>query len=178
MRIFRVALTLLLLAMPALVARPAAAAPTDEIADALAQGAEKPTITPDSLPADFARLARFVRHDAAGMVLFTDGGSTDGYVRHAQAHFDTAQAPGKEQSGIPLFSVALELVDQPDFSFEGLAAALEQRLGTPSSRSDQTGATFRTWELKQPAGRTVTVARAQASDNGDPITIVQIMQKR
>jgi hypothetical protein len=178
MRIFAYGLMLLLLAIPALLARPAAGAAVDEIADALVQAAEKPTITPDSLPADFARLARFVRHDASGMVLFTDGGSTDGYVRHAQAHFDTAPAAANGPGALPLFSLAFEFVDQPDFSFDGLAAALEQRLGTPSARSDQTGATFRTWQLKQPAGRTVTIARAQASDNGDPITIVQMMQSR
>ena len=154
----------------------AAAAPTDDIADVLAEAGRQP-ITPDTLPTDFARLTKFVRHDGNGMVLFTDGGPTDGYVRHAEARFDISKAPVNGPS-TPLFSVAFELVDQPDFTFEGLASALEQRLGTPSASSNQAGATFRTWLLKAPEGRSYTVARAAASDNGDPITIVQLLQKR
>jgi hypothetical protein len=156
----------------------AQAAATDDIADALVSSGKKAEITPESLPNDFARLTRFVRHDGNGMVLFSDGGSTDGYVRHAQAHFDTARVPRAGNDKIPLFSVAFELVDQPDFSFEGLSSALEQRLGTPSLSSNQAGATFRTWLLKDPDGRNFTIARAQASDNGDPITVVQVMQNR
>jgi hypothetical protein len=163
----------------------AVAAPADDIADVLVQDVRKPTITPDTLSADFARLTRFVRHDASGMVLFTDGGSTDGYVRHAMANF-YSPAPAKaskdaktaDATNMPLFLVAFEFSDQPDFSFDGLAAALAQRLGAPSSRSDQSGATFRTWSFQQPAGRSLTLARAQASDNGDPIAVVRIMQNR
>jgi hypothetical protein len=79
---------------------------------------------------------------------------------------------------MPLFSVALELASQPDFTFEGLSSALEQRLGTPTTSSNQPGATFRTWLLKQPDGRSFTIARAQGSDNGDPVTIVHLIQKR
>jgi hypothetical protein len=154
------------------------ASATDDIADVLVTAGKKADITPESLPGDFARLTRFVRHEGNGMVLFSDGGSTDGYVRHAQAHFDISRTPRAGADKIPLFSVAFELVDQPDFSFEGLASALEQRLGTPSVSSNQTGATFRTWLLKNPDGRNFTIARTQASDNGDPITIVQIMQNR
>jgi hypothetical protein len=154
------------------------ASPTDDVADALVLAGKKPDITPDSLPNEFARLTRFVRHEGNGMVLFSDGGSTDGYVRHAQARFDTSRAPRAGTDKIPVFSVAFELVDQSDFSFEGLASALEQRLGTPSVSSNQTGGTFRTWLLKNPDGRSFTVARAQASDNGDPITVVQVMQNR
>jgi hypothetical protein len=152
------------------------AAPTDDIADALVQAGAKP-ITAESLPDDFARLTKFVRHEANGMVLYTDGGSTDGYIRHAQAHFDVGALPHGGEA-MPLFSVAFELVDQPGFTFDGLAAALEQRLGTPSISSNQIGAIFRTWLLKQPEGRSFTLAQAQASDNGDPITIVQLIQKR
>ncbi len=158
------------------LACPAFAAPTDDIADALVQAGTKP-ITADSLPSDFARLTKFVRHDANGMVLFTDGGSTDGYVRHAQAHYDIAALP-HGGAAMPLFSVAFELVNQQDFTFEGLASALEQRLGTPSVSSNQAGAVFRTWLLKQPDGRSFTLAQAQASDNGDPVTVVQLIQKR
>jgi len=154
----------------------AGAAPTDDIADALVAGAHQP-ITADSLPTDFARLAKFVRHEANGMVLFTDGGPTDGYVRHAQAQFDIATIPHGGPT-MPLFSVAFELVDQPGFTFDGLAAAMEQRLGTPSVSSNQAGAIFRTWLLKEPAGRSVTIAQAQASDNGDRITVVDMIQKR
>jgi prepilin-type processing-associated H-X9-DG protein len=175
MRIFAAALAALAVAH---VTASALAAPVDDIADVLIQDAEKPAITQDSLPADFARLTRFVRHDGGGMVLFTDGGSTDGYVRHAMAHFDTRAAQGKGIQGVPLFLVAFELVDQPDFTFDGLSAALEQRLGPPTTRSNQSGATFRTWQLPQLEGRSLTVARAQASDNGDPITVAQIMQNR
>jgi hypothetical protein len=151
------------------------AAPADDLADALVQGGTK-AITADSLPQDFARLTKFVRHDGNGMILFSDGGMTDGYVRHAQARFDTKTGP---QTGakMPLFSVAFELVNQDDLSFEGLAAALAQRLGTPSATSNQAGAVFRTWLLKQPEGRSLTIATSQASDNGDPITIVQLIQK-
>jgi hypothetical protein len=156
----------------------AQAAATDDVADALVLAGKKADLTPDSLPNDFARLTRFVRHEGNGMVLFSDGGSTDGYVRHAQARFDTSRAPRAGADKIPQFSVAFELVDQPDFSFEGLSSALEQRLGTPSVSSNQTGSTFRTWLLKDPDGRSFTVARAQASDNGDPITVVQVMQNR
>jgi hypothetical protein len=79
---------------------------------------------------------------------------------------------------MPLFSVAFELASQPDFTFEGLSSALEQRLGTPTTSSNQAGATFRTWLLKQPDGRSFTIARAQGSDNGDPVTIVHLIQKR
>jgi hypothetical protein len=160
-----------------LLAGPAESAPTDDIADVLVQAAHKPEITVGSLPDDFLRLTRFVRHDGNGMVLFSDGGATDGYVRHAQAHFDTAPAatgPGTA----PLFSVALEFVSQPGFTFEGLSSALEQRLGTPSLSSNQTGATFRTWLLKQPGGRSLQVASAHGSDNGDPVTVVYIIQDR
>jgi hypothetical protein len=153
----------------------ASAAPTDDIADALVQGGTK-TITADSLPSDFARLTKFVRHDGNGMVLFSDGGMTDGYVRHAQARFDISSGP-RAGAKMPLFSVAFELVNQENFTFEGLAAALAQRLGTPSASSNQTGAVFRTWLLKEPEGRSFTVATSQASDNGDPITIVQLIQK-
>jgi len=167
-----------LLAFSGLGISSAHAAPADDVADALVSAGKKADITPDSLPSDFARLTRFVRHEGNGMVLFSDGGSTDGYVRHAQAHFDISHAPRAGADKIPLFSVAFELVDQADFSFEGLSSALEQRLGTPTVSSNQTGATFRTWLLKDPAGRNFTIARSQASDNGDPITIVQVMQNR
>ena len=155
----------------------ALAAPADDIADALNVALAKP-ITADSLPNDFARLTRFVRHDSSNMVLFTDGGSTDGYVRHAQAHFDISAAPRAAGSTDPLFTIAFELVEQPDFTFSGFAAALDRRLGTPATSSTQPGAVFRRWLLKAPAGRSLTLAQAQASDNGDPITIVQIMQAR
>ena len=82
------------------------------------------------------------------MVLFTDGGPTDGYVRHAQAQFDISAVP-HEGPAMPLFSVAFELADQPSFTFDGLAAAMEQRLGTPNLSSNQAGAIFRTWLLKE-----------------------------
>ena len=155
----------------------AAAAPTDDIADALVAAGSKPQITADSLPGDFARLTKFTRHEANGMVIFADGGPTDGFVRHAQAEFDTSAIP-RTGPNAPLFSVALELANQPDFTFEGLSAALEQRLGTPTTSSNQTGATFRTWLLKHPDGRSFTIAQAQGSDNGDPVTIVHLIQKR
>jgi hypothetical protein len=155
----------------------ALAAPADDIADALNQALSKP-ITVDTVASDFARLTRFVRHDANNMVLFTDGGSTDGYVRHAQAHFDISQAPRAAGSNDPLFTIALELVEQPDFTFEAFAAALERRLGTPATSSTQPGAVFRRWILKNPTGRSLTIAQAQGSDNGDFVTVVQIMQSR
>jgi hypothetical protein len=172
MKVF--ALALMLICALAGVCR---AMPTDDIAEALIVAGSKP-ITPDSLPADFARLTRFVRHDGNGMVLFTDGGATDGYVRHAQAHFDTAPAAHDDAGMHPLFSVAFELVDQPDFSFDGLAASLEQKLGAPDNGSNRLGATFRTWNMKQPAGRTLTIAKGRASDNGDGVIIVQLIQER
>lgn len=153
------------------------AAATDEIAAALVDAGRKP-ITADSLPGDFGRLAHFVRHEANGMVLFTDGGPADGHVRNAQAHFDVTSAVRGPNDKIPLFAVAFELVDEPDFSFDGLAAAMEHRLGTPTASSNRTGAVFRTWLLPSPVGRSFTIARAQASDNGDPITIVQLVQNR
>jgi hypothetical protein len=149
-----------------------------EIADVLVASASKPEITPESLPNDFVRLTRFVRHDGKGMVLFSDGGSTDGYVRHAQAHFDTAPAAVSGANKMPLFMIALEFVDQPDFSFSALSAALEARLGTPTDSSNVGGATFRTWMLKQLNGRMLRIDRGQASDNGDPVTIVRIVQNR
>ena len=154
-----------------------AAAPTDDIADALVAAGSKPQITADSLPGDFARLTKFTRHEANGMVIFADGGPTDGYVRHAQAQYDTSIVP-RTGPNAPLFSVAFELAEQPDFTFEGLSAALEQRLGTPTTSSNQTGATFRTWLLKNPEGRSFTIAQAQGSDNGDPVIIVHLIQKR
>jgi hypothetical protein len=157
------------------ISAPAWAAPTDDIADVLALSAKK-TITVDSLPEDFARLTKFIRHDANGMVLFSDGGGTDGYVRHAQARYDIAPAQHAGDKS-PLFSVAFEFANEENFTFEGLAAAMAQRLGTPSASSNQTGATFRTWLLDDPKGRSVTIATAQASDNGDPITIVQLIQQ-
>ena len=155
----------------------AAAAPTDDIADALVAAGSKAQITADSLPADFARLTKFTRHEANGMIIFADGGPTDGFVRHAQAQYDTSAIP-RGGPGMPLFSVAFELANQPDFTFEGLSAAMEQRLGTPTTSSNQIGATFRTWLLKQPDGRSFTIAQAQGSDNGDPVTIVHLIQKR
>ncbi len=161
----------------ALACATAIAGPTDDIAEALVVAAAKP-ITPDSLPADFARLTRFVRHDGNSMVLFTDGGATDGYVRHAQAHFDTAPAAIAPGGMNPLFMIAFEFADEPEFTFAGLAAALEKLLGTPSGSSNQSGSTFRTWRLQQPEGRMMTIGRAQASDNGDPVTIVQLIQQR
>ena len=130
------------------------------------------------MPDDFARLARFVRHDANGMVLYTDGGSTDGYVRHAQAHFDLTPLARKGVDKIPLFAVTFELAEQPDFTFEALAAALERQLGTPSLSSNHGASTFRTWLLKQPPGRTFTVARGQASDNAESVIIVELIQNR
>ena len=153
------------------------AAPTDDIADALVAAGTKPQITVDSLPADFARLTKFTRHEANGMVIFADGGPTDGFVRHAQARYATSAVPHGGPNA-PLFSVALELASQPDFTFEGLSSALEQRLGTPTTSSNQAGATFRTWLLKHPDGRSFTIAQAQGSDNGDPVTIVHLIQKR
>jgi hypothetical protein len=168
-----IATSLMLLAMMFGASAPAAA--VDDVADALVAASGK-AITPESLARDFARLTRFVRHDAPGMVLFTDGGSTDGYVRHAQAHFDTAPAIRDETH--PLFTVALELVDQPGFTYAGLSDALLQRLGLPYSSGAQIGATFRTWRLRQPAGRILTVARSVASDNGDGITVIQLTQER
>ncbi|HTJ62383.1 MAG TPA: hypothetical protein VL899_01120 [Alphaproteobacteria bacterium] len=175
---FFAALTLCLGFMGLLAPAALAGSAPDTIADVIVAAANKPDITPDSLPNDFARLARFVRHDGKGMVLFSDGGSTDGYVRHAQAHFDTTAPSVMAATKTPLFTIAFELVDQQDFTFSGFSAALAARLGTPSDSSDQAGATFRMWTLKQPNGRIVRVDRGQASDNGDSVTIVQIMQNR
>jgi hypothetical protein len=155
----------------------AMAAPADDIADALVAAGSKAEITANSLPSDFARLSRFVRHDAGGMAIFSDGGPTDGYVRHAQARFDLSAMPHGDPSGL-LFTVAFELASQPDFTFEGLSSALEGRLGTPTSSANQIGNSFRSWRLKQVDGRTLTIAKAQASDNGDPVTIVSLTQKR
>lgn len=154
----------------------ASAAPTDDIADVIVQAVNKPTITAESLPEDFARLTKFVRHDANGMILFSDGGPTDGYVHHAQARFDN-RTPHQPGAGTSPFTVAFELANEGAFTFEGFSAALAARMGTPTSSSNQTGATFRTWQLKQPAGRSLTVATAQASDGPDQITIVQLSQK-
>ena len=164
-------------AFATVMAASAFATPVDDVADALVQAGTKP-ITADSLPTDFARLTQFVRHDANGMILYTDGGPTDGYVRHAQAHFDLTPSVRKGADKIPLFAVAFELADQTDFSFDGLASALEKRLGTPSVSSNRGGSVFRTWLLKQPAGRTFTIARAQASDNAESITVVELIQNR
>jgi hypothetical protein len=163
------------LAVVMLLGGAAVAAPTDDIADALVTAGTKAGITADSLPGDFARLSRFVRHESGGMAIFSDGGPADGYVRHAQARFDLAAMPHGETL---LFTVAFELANQPDFTFDGLASALEARLGTPTSSSNQAGATFRTWFLKQVEGRNLTIAKAQASDNGDPVTIISLTQKR
>jgi len=154
-----------------------AGAPADDIADAVIQAGIKP-ISPESLADDFAPLTKFIRHDASGMVLFSDGGGTNGYVRHAQAHFDTAPAATDPAGKHPAFSIAFELADQPEFSFADLAGALEQRLGKPDRRTDVIGAVSRAWALKQQPGRTLTIARAEASDNGDPVTIVQLVQER
>lgn len=153
------------------------AAPADDIADALVTAANKQQVTADSLPNDFARLSRFVRHDAGGMAIFSDGGPTDGFVRHAQARFDLSAMPRGGAGGL-LFSVAFELASQPDFTFEGLSAALEARLGTPTSSSNQIGNSYRNWQLKQIEGRSLTIAKSQASDNGDPVTVVSLLQKR
>jgi hypothetical protein len=153
------------------------AAPTDDVADALVAAGRKP-LTADSLPGDFARLSHFKRHDANGMVVFTQDAPADGHVRNAQAQFDTLGASRPATEKMPLFSIAFELVDQPDFSFDGLAAAMERRLGTPTASSNHIGAVFRTWLLKEPQGRSFTLARAQGSDNGDMITIVQLVQSR
>ncbi len=164
-------------ALAILCAPAAPGAPVDDIADALTQASANP-ITADSLPANFARLAHFVRHEANNAILYTDGGPSDGYVRYAQAHFNLTPLAAKDASQFPLFDVEFELTDQPDFTFEGLAAALERRLGTPSTSSDQPEAVFRTWLLKQPAGRTITLARANGSDNGDPAIVFQLIQNR
>lgn len=169
---------LALLALMVGFAAGAHAAPTDDIADVLVTAGKKADISPETLPADFARLTRFVRHDGKGMILFSDGGSTDGYVRHAQAQFTILAGPVADTSKMPLFMVALELVDQPDFTFEALSSALTQRLGTPTDSSNQAGATFRTWMLPEPKGRVVRIDRGQASDNGDPVIVVRVMQNR
>lgn len=153
----------------------AKAAPVDGIADALVTASNKAGITADSLPNDFARLSRFVRRDTGGMAIFSDGGPTDGYVRHAQARF--ALSTQGDATGL-VFTVAFEFTSQPDFTFEGLSSALEGRLGTPTSSSNQAGNAFRSWRLKQVDGRTLTLAKSQASDNGDPVTIVSLTQKR
>ena len=153
----------------------AQAAPVDGIADALVAAANKPEITAESLPNDFARMSRFVRRDAGGMAIFSDGGPTDGYVRHAQAR--VALSAQGDTTGL-IFMVAFELAIEPDFSFEGLSSALEGRLGTPSSSSNQAGNAFRSWRLKQIDGRTLTIAKSQASDNGDPVTVVSLTQKK
>jgi hypothetical protein len=162
----------------ALILSPAgfAASAPDDLADLVIESARKP-ITVDSLANDFAHLAKFVRHDAPNQVVFSDGGLADGHVRHAQARFDLAPTSGAT-ANMPLFVVALELVEQPDFTFEGFAAALERRLGTPDQSSALAGATFRNWRLKQFPGRILAVARSQASDNSDSITIVQLIQER
>jgi len=170
MKIFALVLALVL------SAGGASAAAVDDIANVIVEAGRKP-ITVDSLPSDFARLAHFVRHEANGMVLFTDTAPADGHVRNAQAHFDTATTRGPGDR-IPLFAVAFELVDEPGFTFDGLASALSHKLGTPTASSNRSGAVFRTWLLTQPAGRSLTVARAQATDNGDPITIIQLLQNR
>jgi hypothetical protein len=154
-----------------------ASAPVDNIADALVAAGSKANITAESLPTDFARLTKFTKHEANGMLIFSDGGPTDGYIRHAQAQYDTGAVP-RGGPNMPLFSVAFELSIEPDFTFEGLSSALAQRLGTPTTSSNQSGATFRTWLLKQPDGRSFTIAQAQGSDNGDPVIVVHLIQKR
>ena len=172
MKVFACALALFLAAVT-----PGFAAPADDVATVLVDVGRKP-LTADSLPGDFARLTHFQRHEANGMVLFTQDAPADGHVRNAQAQFDTLGATRPAADKMPLFSIAFEMVDQPDFSFDGFAAAMERKLGTPTASSNQSGAVFRTWLLKEPQGRSFTVARAQGSDNGDMITIVQLVQSR
>jgi hypothetical protein len=155
----------------------AGATPADNVADALVEAARKP-ITADSLETDFSRLTRFVRHNGNGLILYTDGGPADGYVRHAQARYDLTPTIRKGIDMIPQFDVAIELVDQPDFTYEAVASALERRLGTPMASSNQAGALFRTWVLKKPEGRTITLAYAPASDNAEATTIFQLIQNR
>jgi hypothetical protein len=161
----------------AAVAGTALAAPADDVAAALADAGRK-ALTADSLPTDFARLSHFKRTDTNGMVLFTQETPADGHVRNAQAQFDMMGASRPATDKMPLFSVAFEFVDQPDFSFDALAAALEHKLGTPTASSNQAGAVFRTWLLAEPHGRSVTLARAQGSDNGETVTIFQLVQNR
>lgn len=159
------------------VAGPGLAAPVDEVAAVLADAGHKP-MTVDSFPTTFARLAHFKRSDANGMVLFTQEAPADGHIRNAQAQFDTMGTARPTIEKMPIFSVAFELVDQPDFSFNGLAAAMEHQLGTPTASSNQPGATFRTWLLKDPQGRSITLARAPGSDNGEMAIIYQLLQNR
>lgn len=153
------------------------AAPVDQVAAVLADATKK-ALTPDSFPTDFARLSHFKRSDANGMVLFTQEAPADGHVRNAQAQFDTMGASRPAAEAMPLFSIAFELVDQPDFDFAGFAAAMEHQLGTPAGSSNQSGATFRKWSLAEPRGRSITIARAPGSDNGEMAVIVQIVQSR
>src|ERR1700744_4201430 len=125
-------LAILSFAIAVSLASIAAAAPADQMADALVATASKDEITAESLPNDFARLSRFVRHDSGGMAIFSDGGPADGSVRYAQPPFDLSAMP-HGGANAPLFTVAFEFASQADFTFEGLAAALETRLGTPTS---------------------------------------------
>lgn len=160
-----------------LAAAPARASDADDIARIVSDLAQK-SITPDTLTAGFAPLVQFVRRDTKDMLLFTDGKLVDGHVRHAQAQFDGKVGSRTTGDRTPVFSIALELGDEPDFTFDGLAAGFSRRLGTPGATSNRAGATYRVWYLKQPKGRTLTVARGQASDNGEPVTIIQLLQER
>jgi len=99
-------------------------------------------------------------------------------IRYEHTFNEAMRLRMTERNELVALSVAFELANQSDFTFEGLAAALEQRLGTPTTSSNQIGATFRTWLLKQPDGRSFTIAQAQGSDNGDAVTIVHLIQKR
>jgi hypothetical protein len=160
-----------------LVSDAARATSADDFAATLADRSAA-ALTADTLTTSFAPLARFARRDVAGKAIFSDDGIADGHVRHAQASFDLRPPAPNATGKSPLFFIALQLTDEPDFTFEGLASGLEHRLGAPDESSGREGAVFRTWHLKAVPGRTLTVAQSQASDNGDPITVVQIVQDR
>jgi len=73
--------------------------------------------------------------------------------------------------------IAIELVDQPDFT-RAMSSPCPSAWAPPADSSNQAGATFRTWALPEPKGRVLRIDRGQASDNGDPVIVAQVMQNR
>jgi len=156
--------------------QPVLAAATDDIADVLVTAAKKAEITPDSLPADFARLTRFVRHDSNGMVLFSDGGSTDGYVRHAKrsSRSPPARSPIRQDAALHDCHRA---GGPAGLTFEAMSSALSQRWAHRPTAPTRPARPSAPGRCPNPRARPQN-RPGQASDNGDPVIVAQVMQNR
>lgn len=148
-----------LAAAAALLLAPGIAAAAETAAERVARIFANPALpqaSPETIAPLLAPIVVMRQRASAGAPLFQSSGASP-YVRGAEAKF----------AG-PRMLLRIELTPDTNINLDMLATELEQRLGRPIQR----GLALRRWHPK--AGLEMSLRTDSASDNGDPVLVLEL----